>query len=422
MNGARPYIPRTGERSLTPRRMRLDKRSQLRIWWREIDRVLLVLILLLMAIGTVAVAAASPASARRLSTNSVKLDDLYFYWLHLRWQFLGILTMLAVSLAPKDWARRGAIVLGAAMLFALILVPIIGSEVNGAKRWLRLGISLQPSEFLKPAFAIALAWILSWRVRDPHLPVIPLATGLVVLIAGLLMMQPDFGSAILYVGTWAVLVLLSGIDMRRIGALAGAGMTAIFATYLLYDNARHRIDAFLGGGSAFDQVDLARRTLMSGGWTGSGLWLGTRKLSLPEAHTDYIFSVIGEEFGLLWCAVIVVLYLAIIARVLIRLVEEEDLFTILAASGLVALIGGQAFVNVLVNLQLFPSKGMTLPLISYGGSSTIALCLTVGLMLALTRRNPYLTRDRFDFLGMLSRSERAKDRKAGDGGARGTRT
>lgn len=420
MNGARPYIPRTGERSLKPRRMRLDKRSQLRIWWREIDRVLLVLILLLMAIGTVAVAAASPASARRLSTNAVKLDDLYFYWLHLRWQLLGILTMLAVSLAPKDWARRGAIVLGAAMLVALILVPVIGSEVNGAKRWLRIGISLQPSEFLKPAFAVALAWILSWRVRDPHLPVIPLATGLVLLIAGLLMMQPDFGSAILYVGTWAVLVLLSGIDMRRIGALAGAGITAIFATYLLYDNARHRIDAFLGGGSAFDQVDLARRTLMSGGWTGSGLWLGTRKLSLPEAHTDYIFSVIGEEFGLLWCAVIVVLYLAIIARVLIRLVEEEDLFTILGASGLVALIGGQAFVNVLVNLQLFPSKGMTLPLVSYGGSSTIALCLTVGLMLALTRRNPYLTRDRFDFLGALNRGERTRGDKAGKGGARGT--
>ncbi len=410
-----PYVPRPGERAPQSARMRLDKRSQLRIWWREIDRVLLVMVLLLMAVGTVAVAAASPASARRLSTSAVKLDDLYFYWLHLRWQFLGILTMLGVSMAPRDWARRGGIVLCAAMLAGLILVPFIGAEVNGAKRWLRFGISLQPSEFLKPAYAITMAWILSWRVRDPRLPVIAIASGLMGLIVALLMMQPDFGSAILYVGCWAVLVLLSGIDMRRIGALAGAGMAGIAATYLLYDNARHRIDAFLGGGTAYDQVDLARRALMGGGWTGSGLWLGMRKLSLPEAHTDYIFSVIGEEFGLLICGLVVVIYLAIITRVLVRLVNEEDLFTILAASGLISLIGGQAFINVLVNLQLFPSKGMTLPLVSYGGSSTIALCLTVGLMLALTRRNPYLSRDRFDLMAALAREDGRRHGRAKGG-------
>lgn len=403
MSTTQPYVPHGGERRAAQSRMRLDKRSQLRIWWREIDRVLLTLVLLLMAIGTVAVAAASPASARRLSTAGQRLDDLYFYWLHLRWQFLGIATMLGVSMLPRQFARRGAIVLGAAMLAALFLVPFIGAEVNGARRWLNLGMNFQPSEFLKPAFAITLAWVLSWRVRDPNLPVIPIATGLLVLISALLMAQPDFGSTILYVGTWAVLVVLSGIDMRRVGILAGCAVTAIVMTYLLYDNARHRIDAFLGGGTAFDQVDLARRTLLAGGWTGSGLWLGTRKLSLPEAHTDYIFSVIGEEFGLLMCGLIALLYLAIIARVLVRLLAEEDLFTILASSGLIALIGGQAFINILVNLQLFPSKGMTLPLVSYGGSSTIALCLTAGLLLALTRRNPYLTRDGFDWLDALSK-------------------
>jgi len=413
MNPGEPYIPR-GDRLPAAPRGRLDKRSQLRIWWREIDRVLLTLILLLMAIGTVAVAAASPASARRLSTSAARLDDLYFYWLHLRWQFLGILTMLGISMTPKLWARRGAILLGAAMLIGLMLVPVIGSEVNGAKRWLKLGLSIQPSEFLKPAFAIALAWILSWRVRDPNLPVIPIATGLVMLVAGLLMAQPDFGSAILYLGTWGVLVVLSGIDIRKIGALMGAGTALVAITYLAYDNARHRIDAFLGGGTAFDQVDLARRTLLAGGWTGSGLWLGTRKLSLPEAHTDYIFSVIGEEFGLVICALVVVVYLAIIARVLVRLMDEEDLFTILAASGLISLIGGQAFINILVNLQLFPSKGMTLPLVSYGGSSTIALCLTVGLLLALTRRNPYLSREGFGWLAPFAKGEGGKGGRSGE--------
>jgi cell division protein FtsW len=216
-------------------------------------------------------------------------------------------------------------------------------------------------------------------------------------------MQPDFGSAILFIGSWFVLVLLAGIPVKRLGLFAGGGAALLVATYIFYNNARHRIDDFLGGGTAYDQVDLAARTLMAGGWTGTGLWLGTRKLALPEAHTDYIFSVIGEEFGLVICAVVVLVYLAIIARVLVRLVEEEDLFTILSATGLVSLVGGQAFINILVNLQLFPSKGMTLPLVSYGGSSTIALCLTVGLLLAFTRRNPYLSRDRFDWIEALAR-------------------
>ena len=170
-------------------------------------------------------------------------------------------------------------------------------------------------------------------------------------------------------------------------------MVGVGLAYAFYDNARVRIDAFLGGGSAYDQVDLAARTLQAGGWTGSGLWLGVKKMSLPEAHTDYIFSVIGEEFGLIICAIIVLMYLAIVLRVLSRLVDDDNLFRILAGTGLVTMFGGQAFINILVNLQLFPSKGMTLPLISYGGSSTIAVCLTMGLLLALTRRNPYIARE-----------------------------
>ncbi len=137
-------------------------------------------------------------------------------------------------------------------------------------------------------------------------------------------------------------------------------------------------------------MDLGARTLTAGGWTGAGYGLGIRKMSLPEAHTDYIFSVIGEEFGLIACALIVLVYLAIVGRVLMRLLDEEDLFALLAGAGLIALLGGQAFINILVNLQLFPSKGMTLPLVSYGGSSTIAICLNVGLLLAITRRNPFL--------------------------------
>ena len=408
MTAARPYIPRPGERAPVSPRFKQSRAAQLRIWWREIDRVLLALVLAVMVLGSIAVAAASPASARRLSGAEGKLDDLHFLWGHLVYQAVGLAAMFGISLAPREWARRGGILLGAAMLLFLLLVPFAGAEVNGARRWINLGIRFQPSEFLKPAYAILMAWILSWRLRDPGLPVIGASAGLMALVVALLMAQPDLGDAVLFVGAWLIVAMLAGMPMKRIMMAGGAGVAALVLAYMFYENARHRIDSFLGGGTAFDQVDLASRTLLAGGWTGTGLWLGQRKMQLPEAHTDYIFSVIGEEFGLLVCAVVVLLYLAIVLKVIIRLIEEENLFTVLASSGLIALFGGQAFINILVNLQLFPSKGMTLPLISYGGSSTIAQCLTIGLLLALTRRNPFLSREGMGLAGALEREERRR--------------
>ena len=393
--------------SLQPRSIRanpaIDRKRQLRIWWREIDRVLLALVLLLMAVGTLAVAASSPASARRLSTDGVKLDDLHFFWLHLRWQALGLAVLVGTALMNREMMRRGSIVLAGLMLLALLLVPILGTEVNGARRWLHVGISFQPSEFLKPTFAVTLAWVLSWKLRDPALPVLWVSTGLLMVIVALLMLQPNLGEAILFVGLWAVMVVLAGLPLKRFWQIGGAVLLGLAAVLALYENGRNRLLSFMGGGSAYDQVDLANRTLTGGGWTGSGFWLGSNKMRLPEAHTDYIFSVIGEEFGLLVCAIVVALYLAIILRVLIRLVEEERMFAILAASGLTALFGAQAFINILVNLQLFPSKGMTLPLVSYGGSSTIAQCFTIGLLLCVTRRNPFISREKFDLRGSIEK-------------------
>ena len=383
-------------------------RSQARIWWREIDRVFLGLVLLLMAFGTVAVAAASPASARRLSTGVQQLGDLHFFWQHLVWQALAIGTMVAVSTMSLLHARRLGILLSAGMIGLLLLVPLIGVEVNGARRWIEVGMRFQPSEFLKPGFAVLMAWILSWRMRDPNLPVLSLALIATGLVVALLALQPNFGEAMLFVGVCAVLILLSGVSQRWIGGLFGGGVALVTVTYFVYDNARHRIDSFLVGGTAYDQVDLAQRTLLAGGWGGSGLWLGLRKLNLPEAHTDYIFSVIGEEFGLWVCGLLVLLYLALVLRVLMRVIEEEDMFVVLSATGLTALLGGQAFINILVNLQLFPSKGMTLPLVSYGGSSTIAIALTVGLILAITRRNPFLRRQTPGLARLFGLDERGR--------------
>ncbi len=388
MNGA--YTPiRNDAKFHAPVAVQPGFANRVRVWWREIDKWLLALVLLLMAFGTAAVAAASPAAG-----NQYNVGEFAFFQKHVVLQILGLAVMLAASFASRDDARRIGIVLAVLMLGLLFLVPIIGVEKNGARRWLEIGMSLQPSEFLKPGFAILLAWMLSWRLRDASLPVVAYATLTMALVAALLMLQPNLGATILFGGVWFVLVVLSGVSLARIGALIAGGVTALTASYFLYDNARYRIDSFFGGGTAFDQVDLAYRTITNGGFTGTGLWLGTRKMQLPEAHTDYIFSVIGEEFGLLMCAVVMLVYVAIIIRVLIRLVDEDNLFALLAGAGLACQIGGQAFINMLVNLQLFPSKGMTLPLVSYGGSSTLAVCLTVGLLLAITRRNPFLEREK----------------------------
>ena len=397
--------PRGAGNFLPPVPVQRRWRDAIRIWWREIDKVLLLLIGLLMAIGIVAVAAASPASADQLSTAKERVADFMFFKRHIVFQLMGLTLMIGLSFLNRDQARRLGILVGAVMLALLFVVPIIGEEKNGAKRWINVGMSLQPSEFLKPGFAIICAWILSWRLRDPGLPVVWYVTGLMGLIAGLLMLQPNLGDAILFGGIWLVMVLLAGVAWQRIGGLIGAGVGALGLAYVFYDNARHRIDGFLGGGTAFDQVDLAQRTIMAGGWTGTGLWLGVRKMNLPEAHTDYIFSVIGEEFGLITCGLIVLLYCALVLRVLLRLVGEDNLFALLAATGLITQFGGQAFINMLVNLKLFPSKGMTLPLISYGGSSTLAVCFTLGLLLAITRRNPFLAREGGSLRDLIERKE-----------------
>jgi cell division protein FtsW len=404
MTGARSF-PATAPQSTSLVPVRTGWRAAVRVWWGELDRGLLALIVLLMVTGIVAVLAASPASADRLSTSAVTLDPFMFFKRHVAWLCFGFAGMIGVSFLSLDHARRLALVAALGMFVLLMLVPLIGFERGGSTRWINLGMSLQPSEFLKPGFAVALAWILGWRMRDPYLPVFWLVTGMTLVCAALLMLQPNLGETLLFLGTWFVLIVVAGVSLWRIAAIGAAGLTGLTLIYFTYDNGRSRIDAFLGGGTAFDQVDLANRTLLNGGWSGSGLWLGQRKFNLPEAHTDYIFSVIGEEFGLIACALIALLYLAIIVRVLVRLAREDNMFVILAATGLVAQFGGQAFINMAVNLKLAPATGSTLPLVSYGGSSMLAVCFALGLLLAITRRNPYLERDVPGLRALFERKE-----------------
>ncbi|MDB5700618.1 MAG: cell division protein FtsW, partial [Sphingomonadales bacterium] len=351
-------------------RLGRSDRSAFGLWFWEIDRVLLLLVFILISVGLIAVAAASPAAADRYSGGNVTIAPLHYFWRQLGWVALGLPVMIGVSMLPTQIARRFA--LGGAAFFGvmLMLVPLIGSETNGARRWIGFGIAqFQPSEFLKPFFVVSLAWLLSLRAHDRTLPVIPLSGLLTGLVAVFLMKQPDFGQTIVFATMWLALLMLSGVSTKVMGGLGVAGIFGIVMAYLFYPVAKLRIDNFLFSEGDTYQTDSARATLTAGGFFGTGPGGGEMKFHLPEAHTDYIFSVIGEEFGLIACAIVVLLYAAIAVRVLLRLSEEDDLFTILAAAGLTAQLVGQAFINIAVNLQLFPSKGMTLPLISYGGSS-----------------------------------------------------
>lgn len=372
-------------------------------WFFDIDRALLLLALLLMAIGLLAVAAASPASALRYSVDRTHIAPLYYFWRQVGWVTISVPLMIGVSMAPVGLARRAALI-GAAVFFAcLVLTPLIGVQVNGARRWLGGGFAqFQPSEFLKPCYIVAMAWLISLRDKEPDLPVITMSFIATGTIACLLMLQPDFGQTVMFALVWLAMLMIAGVPFRTLGLFVGGAPAGLIAAYLFYDTARIRIDAFIAqltqprgaadpaGGNY--QTGKAYETLTAGGIGGTGPGGGTMKFHLPEAHTDYIFSVIGEEFGLIACGVIALLFFALVARVFVRLLDESCSFRLLAAGGLATQFGVQALISMTVNIGLAPSKGMTLPFISYGGSSMIALSFGMGMLLAFTRRNPFLTR------------------------------
>jgi cell division protein FtsW len=368
-------------------------RSPLGVWFWELDRVLLSLMMVLIAIGLLAVAAASPAGAQRLSASTSQLSSLYFFYRQLIWVIVGVPIMLFISMCPREKARRIAVYGFCIVFVLLVLVPVLGREVNGSRRWIGPGFAgLQPSEFLKPFFAVTMAWIISWRLKDPTLPVLIISSIVTAAVCILLLMQPDLGQTILFMGTWFALMMVAGVPASRLWGLIISGIIFIVLAYNYYPVATQRIDAWIFGTEGLTHDKMALATLINGGFIGLGPGLGVKKYSLPEGHTDYIFSVIGEEFGLLACMVIAILYFAILVRIIIRLLDEKDQFVVLAVTALGAQFCGQAMINIAVNLGVFPSKGMTLPFISYGGSSIVALSITCGLILALTKRNPYLDR------------------------------
>jgi cell division protein FtsW len=384
---------KAGAALVDPSRYGRSDRSATSRWFWEIDRVLLLMLAVLIGIGLIAVAAASPAAAQRYSGGSVRFNELHYFYRQIAWIVISMPVMILLSMQPRGNLKRLSLIGAMACLVALALVPWLGAEVNGAKRWLNFGLGqVQPSEFLKPFFVVSLAWLLSLREADKSLPIFTLSAVLTALVAVLLMRQPDFGSTIIFAAVWIAMLAIAGLNLRILAGLGIAGIVGVVLAYFFYDVATARIDAFIFGAGDNFQTENAMRTLTAGGLFGMGPGAGTRKFSLPEPHTDYIFSVIGEEFGLIACLAIALLYLGIVARVLVKLLDEESSFAILAAAGLVIQFGLQALINMAVNVQIAPSKGMTLPFISYGGSSMLALSIAMGLLLAFTRRNPYLAR------------------------------
>ncbi|AZO46401.1 MAG: putative lipid II flippase FtsW [Mesorhizobium sp.] len=362
---------------------RLDK-SPVATWWWTIDRWFLAAFLSLMGLGIVLSFAASPAVAERIG-----LDSFHFATRQIIFTVPALGVMLAVSFLESRQIRRMALVILCTMLVLMVAVLYVGVEVKGARRWVSLaGLSIQPSEFLKPAFVIVCAWLFAEHKRQPDIPGNLFALLLLVLVVSLLVAQPDLGQTMLVTGTWGVMFFMAGLPWLWIIALGVTGVSGLFAAYTVFPHVAARIDKFLTGEGDTFQVDMGREALINGHWFGVGPGEGTVKRVIPDSHADFVFSVAGEEFGLVMCFFIMSIFAFIVLRGLNTALKEHDDFARYAVGGLVTVFGLQSAINMCVNLQLMPAKGMTLPFISYGGSSQIAIAISMGMVLALTRRRP----------------------------------
>jgi cell division protein FtsW len=358
--------------------------SLLANWWWSVDRWLLLAIMLLIICGTILIAAASPAIAERLN-----LPWFYFILRHLFYLVPTLFIMFGLSLMPIKTLRRTATVIFLGTLCLLIAVPIIGVELNGARRWILLaGLSLQPSEFIKPSFAVVAAWLFASQHRDTGFPGYMISCILYAIIVGLLLMQPDLGMTVVVSLVWAAQFFMAGLPLSIVAILFVLFVSGLFGIYLTFPHVSSRIDRFLDPqkGDTY-QVDRALEAFRNGGFFGTGPGQGEIKTVLPDAHADFIFAVAGEEFGVVLTSLLVILFAFILWRGVQRARNSDNLFVMLAVSGLLVQFGGQALIHMGSSLRLLPAKGMTLPFVSYGGSSLLALGIGIGLILGLTRQS-----------------------------------
>jgi cell division protein FtsW len=360
-------------------------RSVLSDWWFTVDRLMFFGLLLLMGAGLVLSLAASPPVAEKFD-----LEHFYFVRRHAALLLPAVaITFAASTLTPKQ-IRRTSLVIFLVGICMMIAILFLGPEVKGAKRWLQIGsFSLQPSEFVKPAFIVLTAWLFNETQKRKDVPGLELAILLFAVFALLLVLQPDFGQTLLISLVWGALFYMAGINVIWIAALVALGVVGLLAAYFLLPHVASRIDRFIDpeSGDTY-QSDRSLDSFLNGGWFGRGPGEGTVKDVLPDSHTDFIFAVAAEEYGLIACLILLTLFAFIVLRGLSKASQEPDGFIRHAVAGLLMLFGLQTLINMAVNVGLLPAKGMTLPFISYGGSSLLAMALTMGFALGLTRRRP----------------------------------
>lgn len=356
-------------------------------WWRGIDQQTIIALALLFAFSLMLVTTSSPAVASRIG-----LEESYFSTRQFAYLSFAAIVIFVLSFMDKTMIKRTAVVGFLLSIILLIFVKFFGYDVKGARRWINLfGFSMQPSEFLKPCFSVMTAWILS--MRNSGLPSFTITIGLYAIIAAILITQPDFGMLIMITMVMGIQLFISGLPLLWILIAMFAGTVGIFGAYTMLPHVAQRINSFLDpSGSENYQVTKSIAAFANGGFYGRGPGEGSVKQVLPDSHTDFIFAVAGEEFGAIVCLIIAAIFAFIVVRGLIMLIYEEDRFTILASVGLLSQFGLQAFINMGVTLNLLPTKGMTLPFISYGGCSTLAVAIGMGMLLALTREHTSLTK------------------------------
>jgi cell division protein FtsW len=353
-------------------------------WWWTVDRLALASIAALIAVGVVLALAAGPPVAARLGAE----DSFVFVKRQLMLLPVALAFLLGGSLlSPRAVRRLGAFLLLAALVL-LALTPIFGTEIKGARRWLSIGgSSVQPAELVKPAFIVMTAWLLALARRHPQFPGLGLSGLLVAVVIGLLMAQPDLGQSVIVGTIWLGQLFLGGLPLWTVPAFGLCAALGLGGAYFALPHVTSRIDRFLDPAAGDNyQIDRSLEAFVQGGLFGRGPGDGVVKHALPDAHADFVFAVAGEELGLLACLGIVILFAFFVLRSFGRLLQEESLFVTLATAGLVAEFGLQALINMSSSLALIPTKGMTLPFLSYGGSSLLAISLSTGFILALTRR------------------------------------
>ncbi len=354
-------------------------------WWWTVDKLMLAALAILMLGGIVLSLAASPPVAARLG-----LEPFFFVNKHVLFLLPAIVVMLAASFLSPQQIRRLALVVFTLSLVMVAATILFGAEIKGARRWLVvLGVNVQPSEFLKPSFVILIAWLFGESSRRPEMPANSLALGLLLLVVALLVMQPDFGQTMLIMLVWGALFFMAGMRLIWMAGLGAVSLVGLVSAYYTVPHVALRIQRFLdpGSGDSF-QITTSLGSFMRGGWFGRGPGEGTVKRILPDSHTDFVFAVAAEEFGIVLCLMLIGLFAFVVVRALRHAMCNEDAFSRFAAAGLAILFGLQSAINMSVNLHLMPAKGMTLPFISYGGSSMLSLAYAMGMLLALTRERP----------------------------------